>query len=284
MTASQPKILLLGDEKKGEVRRVVDRLLPWLKKRATVVDLILQRDDPIRDSEADFCLVFGGDGSILSAARRMGENQIPTLGINLGRLGFLAEATTNDVERVVELALEGRLVEEERLLMECRVEGQAEPVLVLNDVILQRKTPALIGIRATVDGSYVTTYVGDGLIVATPVGSTAYSLAAGGPVLAPDVEALVLTPLASHALPVRPLVARARDGVELVLEGEPATTVGIVVLDGQVSFDLAPGERVELSPSETRFRHLTRNEDDFFGILRRKFNWAGSPHYPKPGE
>lgn len=276
-----PRVLLLADEKKGEARRIVDRFLPWLEKRASAVEVSLKRDDPLDGHAADICLACGGDGTILSAARRMGRNQVPTLGINLGKLGFLAEASVADFERVVELAFAGELREDPRLLLECCLPEFPEPVLVLNDAVLQRGDPALVEVSVRVAGAYVTTYSGDGVILATPTGSTAYSLAAGGPILAPDVDALVLTPLASHALPVRPLVIPAREDVQFVLEGKRKTAKGSLVLDGQVTHALSAGDPVELRVSDTRFRLLTLDQHDFHGILRHKFGWAGSPGWSR---
>jgi NAD+ kinase len=216
---------------------------------------------------------------MLSAARRMGPRQMPTLGVNLGKLGFLAEVTTDEVEQVVDLALRGKLVEEQRMLVECRSPEADAPALVLNDVVVQRNVDApLIELTVRVGGEYVTTYVGDGVILATPVGSTAYSLGAGGPILAPDVDAVVLTPLAPHALPVRPLVVPGGASVEMLVEGA-AGVAGTLVLDGRVACQVRPGDVVAVRRSPTRFRMLVRQADGFFRVLREKFGWAGSPRY-----
>ncbi|MAE76149.1 MAG: NAD(+) kinase [Planctomycetes bacterium] len=277
---ARPRVLVLGDETKGEVRRVIAAHKTWLEERCAVVATLLRRDDPIEVS-ADLCLCFGGDGTILSAARRMGSNQIPTLGINLGKLGFLAELTPEDLPDRAEAALRGELPEKKCLLLECSVSSDPETkVLVLNDAVVQRdRDSRLAAVTVSVGGRHVTNYVGDGLIVATPIGSTAYSLAAGGPIVAHDVEALVLTPLAPHALPVRPLVVPAEEEVVLQLEGEPGEAVGSLVLDGQVSFPIRGGDQIRVRPSPVRFRLLTSRDEDFFRILRAKFGWAGSPRY-----
>ena len=269
------RVLVLGDQSKGGVCRLLATLRPWLEERCVLVDVLLDREAPI-DVEADLIVVLGGDGSILSAARRMASRQLPTLGINMGKLGFLAEVRLEHVEEAIEAALRGELEEERRLLVECSATQLGAAVHVLNDVVVQRGSErGMVTIGVRVGGAEVAQYVGDGLIVATPVGSTAYSLASGGPILAPNVEALVLTPLASHALPVRPLVVPADQEVELSL----VAGAGRLILDGQCDYGIELGERVVVRPSQDRFRLLSRKPGDFFEILRKKFGWAGSPHY-----
>ncbi|MFQ5503772.1 MAG: NAD(+)/NADH kinase [Planctomycetota bacterium] len=280
-----PRVILLGDEKKGEVRRVLDSFLPWLDERSEIIGVFMDREHQLEDLSADYCLVFGGDGSILSAARRMGSKQIPTLGVNLGKLGFLAEVALDNelaldgLKHAVECAFAGSLPEQERILVECTPPDQ-KPVLLLNDAVVHRAPRrALVEVTVRVGGSYVTTYAGDGLIMATPVGSTAYSMAAGGPVLSPELDALVLTPVAPHALPVRPLVVPSQLGIEMVLEGQQGSRVGTLVLDGQVEWPVHGADVLTFRVARTPFRLLMLDTVDFYRILRRKFGWAGSPRY-----
>ena len=275
----KPRVLVIGDRRKGEVSRILGACLPRLEERVDVLEVLLDREQAI-SVEADLCFVFGGDGTILSAARRMGQRQLPTLGFNLGRLGFLAEASIDQLDAALDEVLEGRAREEHRLLIEVQVPGEEERILVLNDAVVQRANEAaLLGVDVEVGGHDVTNYVGDGLIVATPTGSTAYSLAAGGPVVAPLLEALVLTPLASHALPVRPLVVSAQLGVTMTPRGEERSVVGQLVLDGQETRPLRAGDRVELRPADVRFRLLLPESSTFYRTLRHKFGWAGAPRY-----
>jgi NAD+ kinase len=283
--ARRPRVQIVGDEQKGEVRQVLGELQPWLEKRADIVGVQLGRDSSLEDIDADFVVVFGGDGTILSTARRMGRTQLPTLGVNLGRLGFLAEFRVEGARTALELALEGRLEEERRLLLECQAPGESEPVLLLNDAVCQRGMQlGLIEISARVGHKSVTTYSGDGLIVATPVGSTAYSLSLGGPILAPGVDALVLTPIAPHALPVRPLVVTATQVIELLVEAPTGEPVGSLVCDGQIKLPVCGGDRILLQKAKNDFRLLTLENRDFYSILRSKFGWAGSPRYTSRGE
>ncbi len=276
------KVLVIGDARKGGTREVLDDFEPWLRQQVDAVQVILDRDASLAQNDADLVLVVGGDGSILGAARRMGDNQKPTLGINLGRLGFLTACRKEQAREVVAAALSGKLNEEERMMLACHVERangeRTEPVLALNDGVLNRRSRAgIVSIVARRGTAELAAYSGDGLIVATPTGSTAYSLASGGPVLAPEMEAVVLTPLASHSLALRPLVVPLGEGLDLLVTEESGTGSCPFVIDGQVSLDVPVGDRVCLRPTSTRFRHLSLGPDNFYKVFREKFGWADLP-------
>lgn len=277
-------VLLLGDERKGGVAAVVDGFRVWLGSRVRKVEVVLERERPLRDVDADLVVVFGGDGSMLSAARRMGTNQRPTLGVNLGRLGFLTACGLDEAQAVVAAAIAGELTEESRLMIACHVQredGSLTPaVLGINDGVLARSTGCgIVTLRAERRGHELATYAGDGLIVSTPIGSTAYGLAAGGPVVSPDIDGLVLTPLAPHSLTVRPLVMPPCD-LDLVVVEATGDGCSDFTVDGQVHTQVGVGDRVCLRPSPLRFRHLTRGRDSYFDVLREKFRWA---HLPRGG-
>ncbi len=277
-------VLLLGDKKKGGTREMVDEFGTWLRQQPQVdrVQVVLDREIPLHDLDADLVLVFGGDGSILSAARRMGTRQLPTVGINLGRLGFLTAGGKQHAREVIRMALRGELAEEARIMLDCRVQRadgrETEAVFALNDGVLHRRaTTGSITITACRRDDELATYLGDGLIVATPTGSTAYSLAAGGPVLAPTMEAVVLTPLASHSLALRPLVLPLKEGLDLVVQDAGEDGCCAFTIDGQVIMDVAPGDRVCLRPAPVTFRHLIQSERSFYKVFREKFGWADVP-------
>jgi len=275
-------VLVVGDERKGGSSRAIDEFAEWLRGRVESVTVVMARDASLEHHECDLVLVLGGDGSILSAARRMGQNQMPTLGINLGRLGFLAAFGHEHAREAVDLALAGKLEEERRLMLSCSVARESGEisgsVLCLNDVVLTRSAEdSMVTLTAHRGDTEVATYTGDGLIVATPVGSTAYSLAAGGPLLAPTVAALVLTPLASHTLSARSLVVPVDGGLELSMQDDGAGEICTLVVDGQVSLPVAPGDRVAVRPASVEFRHLTRGSGSFYEILRDKLGWAITP-------
>lgn len=278
------KVLVLGDKKKGATKAVVIEFEGWLHQQAEVneVQVILDRETPLQDLHADLVLVFGGDGSILSAARRMGTNQLPTVGINLGRLGFLTAGGRQHAREVIQMALRGELTEEPRIMLDCRVaraDGtETEPVFALNDGVLHRRaTTGSITVTAYRQDDKLATYLGDGLIVSTPTGSTAYSLAAGGPVLAPTMEAVVLTPLASHSLALRPLVLPLHEGLDLVVQEAGDDGHCAFIIDGQVIMDVAVEDRVCLRPAPVSFRHLIKSARSFYKVFREKFGWADVP-------
>jgi len=278
-------VLVLGDERKGGVAAVVERFCAWLEERVTRVDCVLRRHGALGDRGADLVVVFGGDGSMLAAARRMGTNQRPTLGVNLGRLGFLTACDVGEAERTLAMALAGQLHEEPRLMISCQVlrpNGQmTRPVLGINDGVLARGAGCgILTLRAERRGHELATYAGDGLIVATPIGSTAYGLAAGGPVVAPGIDAFDLVPLAPHTLTVRPLVMPPCD-LDLVVVEAMGDGICDFTVDGQVHTQVRVGDRVCLRPSPMRFRHLTRGPESYFDVLREKFRWA---HLPRGGE
>ena len=275
-------VLVLGDERKGGSQEVVEEFSQWLEGRVDRVNVIMDRESSLATVQADLVIVFGGDGSLLAAARRMGQNQMPTLGINLGRLGFLTAFSNTQVRDAAEAFLSGGLQEEQRLLLECHVVApdgsRSESVLCLNDGVLSRASAAgLVTMTAFRNGEELATYHGDGLIVATPVGSTAYSLASGGPVMAPSMDALVLTPLASHTLSIRPLVVPVAGGLELLVQDTGGAETCPFLLDGQVTMQVAVGGRAVLSPAKVRFRHITRGPGSFFEVFREKFGWSDLP-------
>lgn len=278
-------VLVLGDERKGGTAEVVGRFETWLRTEVdevSAVTVVLDRDGSLDGIEADLVLVFGGDGSILSAARRMGAAQMPTLGINLGRLGFLTACGPKRAEEMIGRALRGELLEERRRMLHCHVEhadgSVAEPVLGLNDGVLTRDARAgIVCISAVREGQVLASYSGDGLIVASPTGSTAYSLAAGGPVLSPGLDAVVLTPLASHSLALRPLVLPLEEGIDLLVEEAGGEGACGFVLDGQVHLDVRVGDRVCLRGAPWRFRHLTEGRGSFFRVFREKLGWSDMP-------
>ena len=277
---ANPRILLVGDERKGGSQEVVSRHADWLRARGCEVQTIVDRDAPLPTPAADAVVVFGGDGSLLATARRMGQDQRPTLGINRGRLGFLTAFEYDQVDRALQMLLDGELHEERRFMFWCTVEGPdgdvSERVAGVNDVVVGRAgAGGMIIVQARQGETDLATYRGDGLIAATALGSTAYSLAAGGPVLVPEMDALVLTPLASHSLNARPLVLPVGNGIEIALLETTAVDYAYCQIDGQVQMQVPVGGRVRLSLAPMRFRQLGHGPGYFFEVLHAKFGFAG---------
>lgn len=223
----------------------------------------------------DLVVVLGGDGTLLSAARATAAIDVPLLGVNLGSLGFLTDVPLSSLFSMLEAITKGEAAVEQRSLMQCdllRGEEVLGSYLVFNDAVVNKTAIArLNNYDLFVDKIFVSSYRADGMIVATPTGSTAYSLSAGGPVLMPTVNAFVITPVAPHSLTHRPLVVPDSTVVELVLRSEEE--VAYLSLDGQPGLDLCDGDRVRCRRSEHRVS-LFRTDHDFFHVLRTKLKWG----------
>lgn len=273
------RVLLVGDAKKGGSAEVIREHADWLERRGVATEQVTDREAPLRDLDADVVVVWGGDGSLLAAARRMGDRQRPTLGINRGRLGFLTAFEDEQSELALEKLLAGELCEETRLMFHCEVtqrDGQAQREVGLNDVVVSRAgAGGMIIVRVRRGGADLGTYRGDGVIAATATGSTAYSMAAGGPVLAPDVDGVVLTPLATHSLSAHPVVLSVGDGLEFEVLETGDTPYAYCVVDGQVQTQVSAGARITMKAAPMRFRHLIQSPEQFFDVLVTKLGFAG---------
>jgi NAD+ kinase len=225
-------------------------------------------------SEVDILVALGGDGTFLHGADLVGDHDVPLLGLNLGSLGFLTPYATCEAEAALVDAVEGRLVVEERMRLQVTLRRHgsgSESHSALNEaVITQRNIARLMDLAASLDGSPIATYKADGLILSTPTGSTAYNLSAGGPILTPDLEAIVLSPICPHTLTNRPLVVRADRTLSVT---NVSTDHGILTVDGLWSRDVEPADVVDVRKA-TRPLRVFRPRSSFFGILRQKLSWG----------
>lgn len=225
---------------------------------------------------ASVVLVFGGDGTILRAARLAAPHGIPILGVNLGGFGFLAEVSGPEVDRAVHRLLEGEFQLDERMMLRAWLEHEGRPVqefLALNDIVLTKTGYArLLKLHTFVDAEHLATQLADGLIVATPTGSTAYSLSAGGPIIHPAVEGIVLTPIAAHSLNARAVVVSASDTIKIQVE--PTGASPILTVDGQEGCPLRPGDEVRVERSPHRARLVRLGRGGFYSRLRAKLTWG----------
>jgi NAD+ kinase len=228
-------------------------------------------------SDADLMIAIGGDGTMLYAGNLARETGIPLLGVNRGRLGFLADVSPEQMIASVDHILAGNYSSESRLLLTAtltRESGETLSETAFNDVVLQRReTGRMVDIVASIDGSYVNTHSGDGLIIATPTGSTAYALSCGGPILDPRIDAVVIVPICPHTLTDRPVVIPSNQEVGIrVLEREDTSTE--VVIDGHPIGVLGPKDILTVRESEQRIQLVHPPGYDFFDILRSKLFWG----------
>ena len=226
------------------------------------------------DFEADFVISMGGDGTFLKAASRVREKMIPILGVNMGRLGFLADVSPSEIEQCVEALYDDDFAIENRALI--KVETDGDPFdgydCALNDVaILKRDTASMISIRANINGEYLTTYQADGLVVSTPTGSTAYSLSNGGPIIVPGTKVFSMTAVAPHSMNIRPIVLS--DSSEITLTVESRSHNFLVAIDGR-SEKCKEGTKITLKRAPYDIKVVKRAEHRYFNSLREKMSWG----------
>jgi NAD+ kinase len=221
----------------------------------------------------DVLVILGGDGTFLHCASLVADHGIPLLGINLGTLGFMTHYTLPEAQAAVEAAAAQKLPIDERMRLRVTVRSggrEIETRTALNEAVIQRANPRLLDLRAELDGDAIAIYKADGLIVSTPTGSTAYNLAAGGPILTPDLEAIVLTPICPHTLTNRPVVIRADARASITnVSAHPVT----MTVDGRWSRDLAPGDAMDVRKADRPLRTF-RPQNSFFAVLRQKLSWG----------
>ncbi len=270
------------------VRKVLDGLLPWLDEQGKEVVLdsetagIIGRKSPHKKSAVpslvDMIIVLGGDGTLLSVARLVEGRDVPILGVNLGGLGFLTEVTIEEMYPTLAKIFKNEFETDDRLMLKVQIHRQGENVVnytAMNDVVISKgRLPRMIDLEIRINNEFVTSLRGDGVIVATPTGSTAYSMSAGGPIIEPSVEAVLLTPISPHTLSNRPLVIPNNARVEVVLKTieEGAT----VTFDGQVAFTLCSQDVAEIWPAENKTRLIRSPRRNYYEVLRRKLKWGKS--------
>ncbi|HKH97670.1 MAG TPA: NAD(+)/NADH kinase [Candidatus Sulfotelmatobacter sp.] len=284
--SSQKTAAIIARPDRPEVAEVIPGLLTWLTAHGYKIitdaetakyspeQQVVPRDE-MGSQALDLVVVLGGDGTLLSAARATAAIDVPLLGVNLGSLGFLTEVPLQSLYPMLEAIAKGKAAVERRTLMQCellRGDTVRGSYLVFNDAVVNKTALArLNNYDLYIDKVFVSSYRADGMIVATPTGSTAYSLSAGGPVLMPTVNAFVITPVAPHSLTHRPLVVPDSVEIEILLRSEEE--VAYLSLDGQPGLDLRDGDRVRCRRSQHQVT-LFRSGSDFFQALRTKLKWG----------
>jgi NAD+ kinase len=222
-------------------------------------------------------IVLGGDGTLLSVARLVGDHEVPILGVNLGGLGFLTEITLEELYRVLERVVQGDFVTDERVVLNAAVIRRGERMVeftVLNDAVINKGALArIVDLETTINGEYLTTFKSDGLIISTPTGSTAYNLSAGGPIVYPSLHCIIITPICPHTLTNRPIMIP--DDVEIRAMLKTKQQEVILTLDGQQGFTLEFEDVVEVRKAEGRILLIKSPYRHYFEVLREKLKWGG---------
>ena len=285
-TAKGKAAAIVSKPGKTELESIVPGLLDWFRKHqyqvvvdretaphATGIEVLSREEMALRP--LTFVVVLGGDGTLLSAARSMAKAGIPVLGVNLGSLGFLTEVPLDDLHSTLQGIDEGRCNVEMRSMVHCEVfrkDSQLASFEALNDIVVGKGTVSRLNhCDVYIDGEFVSAYKADSLIVSTPTGSTAYCLAAGGPILMPSVAALVVTPVAAHSLTHRPLVVPDTSKIDIVVN--TGRDEAYLSIDGQVGMPMFDGDRVACRKSEEQVK-LLRIQGTFFDVLRAKLKWG----------
>ncbi len=279
---------IAGNKKKPRVREAILRFAAYLDELG--VPMVFDRDltsflglgadktaVPLNQigHRCDIMAAFGGDGTLLATASEVGSSGTPILGVNLGGLGFLAEVPLGEMEEAVDDLVAGNYSLLERMILKVTIyqNGGVKTFFALNDLVVEKGvSPRLILVEICVDGTYLNTYRCDGVIIATPTGSTAYSLSAGGPLMMPNMEAMIVTPICPHSLTVRPIVLSERSRLELRLVNQ--VSAAQINVDGQSSVSLHPEDKVTVEKGPYSIKWVDTRKRDFFSVLRAKLNWG----------
>ncbi|MCJ7543542.1 MAG: NAD(+)/NADH kinase [Phycisphaerae bacterium] len=276
------KVLIIANSVRPAVAEQVQLLRPWLDEHVEVLDVVaVHQPVPAQAAkEATLCLVFGGDGTLLAAARMLAGSRVPLLGVNLGKLGFLAEFDVEHMQKHLADVLAGKIAPTERMMLNVRVTHCRRHTFespVANDVVFAAGEPfRMIDLLVERGDEEIARYPGDGLIVSTPTGSTAYNMSAGGPIMEPTLDAIAITPLAPYSLSMRPLVVASSQVIRVTAVRVNAGSA--VIVDGQVSTGLCEGDVVEIRKAATPVRIIPHPGRPFFDTLTRKLQWGRGPH------
>jgi len=295
---SLPKLVIFRDLRKQGVNEAIDEFLSFARDKAEIVasygieDLkqtcmsALQSEDARILNKCDYAIVFGGDGSIISTARNVSKAALPVIGVNVGKLGFLAEFSVDELKDFFPRLKNGTVPIDKRMMLNCRVfsDGQGEDrdekfcSAAINDVFITAGPPfRMIELKILVDGQPLAGCVTDGLIISTPTGSTAYNLSAGGPILSSKIEAVVITPICPHSLSFRPIVINADSRIEVFgVRVNDGTTISI---DGQVSLNLTINDIVRVEKENSDFLIVNNPLRSKWDTLATKLSWAEQPKY-----
>lgn len=273
------KIGIVANPRKRGAAELVPKIKGWLEKReCQVVETYSETMENVLEG-AELIICLGGDGTLLSVAGHMKMKSIPVLGVNLGALGFLTEVKQEEIFEELAAFLSGVSVIEERLMLSCTVQSQKtrneRRLLALNDIVISREgLSRILRLEVRVSGEKITGFAGDGMIVATPTGSTAYSLSAGGAVVHPKLEAILLTPICPHASALRPIVVSAHEKITVRLQsGSQDPAKGLLTADGQENMEIDDSFNIEITRANTPLRLVKSSKRSYFETLRENFKF-----------
>ncbi len=276
-----------GDPK---VAPTLQKLADYLRTRRRRVLIDASCEQPLAHSgleslprdtlaaEVDLAVVVGGDGTLLEAGRTLAPFDVPLLGINLGRLGFLVDILPEEMVGTLDEIFDGAYIQEQRLMLTCEISDSRDRPLstfqALNDVVVRnRDVPRMLDFDSYMDGGFISHHRSDGIIIATPTGSTAYALSGGGPILHPALDAIAMVPICPHTLSDRPIVVEGHSRLEVVV-GERNSAPARATFDGQVNHPLDPGDRVRVRKADHSLQLIHPRGYDYFHILRSKLHWG----------
>ncbi|MFH1613887.1 MAG: NAD(+)/NADH kinase [Planctomycetota bacterium] len=281
-TESPIKLIIFGDPQRPNVAEAVEEFIDFIDQKAQILANCFRGDCAVDLlSQADYAVVFGGDGTILSAARDLSDTDVPVIGINVGKLGFLAEFSVEELKNLFDRVVKKQLVIEKRMILQCTVLRDGKDKFsstAINDVVICAGPPFnMIELKMTVEKQQLAGCVSDGLIISTPTGSTAYNLSCGGPILAANLAAIVITPLSPHSLSFRPIVINAQNFVDVIPVRVNSGTA--LLLDGVVSSDVKIGDVIRISRHKGAFLVVNNPLRTQWDALASKLSWAGMPKY-----
>lgn len=269
-------VAIFQNKEKASISDFSKDIVTFLQQKGIATQIVHDATN-LKKEDADLLICLGGDGSMLRCARALAPLQIPLFGINCGTLGFLASCEKDTIFENISTLLNGEFTLSHRLLLQIDICVPNQPVksfLALNDCVLRSEHARAFTVNANFNGQKIPSYYGDGIIVATPTGSTAYSLAAGGPIVEPSVEVLLVTPICPHSLNQRPLVLPADGTLELSTQFKTTQTSAYASIDGQIHFSLPVGASVKITRSAVKAKIIRNTQKDFFSIVNKKLNWG----------
>ncbi|MHC5083018.1 MAG: NAD(+)/NADH kinase [Planctomycetota bacterium] len=281
---AKPKVIVFGDPARPNAAEAVEQFVSFAGEKVDIIANCFKTGCTLDIlTQADYAVVFGGDGTILGAARQLCQSKVPVIGVNVGKLGFLAEFSIQELTEHLDRIIKGDLLIEKRMIIRCLIRRQGDIYFdstAVNDVVITAGAPFnMIEAKLAVQKQKLAVCIGDGIIVSTPTGATAYNLSAGGPILSANLSAIVITPICPHSLSFRPIVIDADNTLEIeMIRMNEQTTL---LLDGQVQKRLQHGDVIEIQKHAGQFQVVNNPLRTQWDTLAGKLNWAEKPRYNK---